>query len=153
MAGQTCAVTLDRLAVLLAAGAAVRAGVLQRAVRASQDHLVVSVVPHIPFPTPIEVRTGRGGVAGAIAGVNDGLLASTQPEAVRECVTVAGRIPHSPAGDRVGDVVAVPDHHILGVKARIAAGVTSWGVEIHLVDVDSASRIRLDRSQDRSSNH
>jgi hypothetical protein len=36
---------LDALAVLLAAGAAVGTGVLQRAVRASQDHLVAGVVP------------------------------------------------------------------------------------------------------------
>lgn len=36
-----------------------------------QDHLVAVVVPHIPFPTPTQVRTGRGGVAGAFARVND----------------------------------------------------------------------------------
>jgi hypothetical protein len=132
----TCLDT-GQLAVLLTAGAAVRTGVLQRAVRASQDHLVASVVPHIPFPTPIQVRTGRGGVAGAIAGVNDGLLASSQPEAVRKCVAVTGPISYGPPGDRVRDVVAVPDHHVLGVKARVTATVGAWGVEIHLVDVDS----------------
>jgi hypothetical protein len=39
--------------------------------------LNAGVVPHICAPTPIEVGTGRGGVAGALAGVNDGLLASS----------------------------------------------------------------------------
>jgi hypothetical protein len=94
------------LAVLDAAGAAVGTGVFQRPVGASQDHLVASVVPHIPFPTPIEVRAGRGGVAAAITGVNDGLLASSQREAA-ELVDMSGLIPHGPSGDGVRDVVAV----------------------------------------------
>jgi hypothetical protein len=85
---------------------------------------------------PIEVRAGTGGVAGAFADVNDGLLASSQPEAVLQCIAVSGRITRRPSGDRVRGVVAVSDHHILGVKAGVAAGVTSWGVVIHLVDVD-----------------
>jgi hypothetical protein len=54
------------------------------------------------------VRTGSGGLAGAIAGVNDGLLASSQPDGA-EGVDVSGRIPHDPAGDDVGGVVAVSD--------------------------------------------
>jgi hypothetical protein len=32
---------------------------------------------------------------------------------------VSGRIPHSPPRDRVRDVVAVSDHHVFGVKARV----------------------------------
>jgi hypothetical protein len=65
--------------------------------------------------TPIQVRTGRGGVAGALAGVNDGLLASSEREAVGECVAVASLISHGLPGDGVRDVVPVPDHHILGI--------------------------------------
>lgn len=41
---------------------------------------------------PIEVRTGTGGVAAALAGVNDGLLARSQPE-VAEPVDVPCFIP------------------------------------------------------------
>src|SRR5215216_2084252 len=58
------------LAVLDAAGAAEGTGVFKRAVRTSQDHLVASVIPHIPATALIEMRAGRGGVAGAFAGVN-----------------------------------------------------------------------------------
>jgi hypothetical protein len=117
--GEASALFLIALAILDAAGAAVGTGVLQGAVRASQDHLVPGVVPHIPAPTPIQVRTGAGGVAAALAGVNDGLLASSQLQAA-ELVDVSGLIPHGPSGDGVSDVVAVPDHHVLGVKAGVA---------------------------------
>jgi hypothetical protein len=56
--------------------------------------------PHKPDPTPIEVRAGSSAVAGALAGVNDVLLASSQPEGA-ERVDVSGRIPHGPSGDGV----------------------------------------------------
>jgi hypothetical protein len=125
-----------QLAVLDAAGAAVGTGVLQGAVRAAEDHLVAGVVPDIPAATLIQAGTDRGGVAGAFAGVNDGLLASSQPKAA-ELVDVAGLIPHGPSGDGVRDVVAVPDHDVLGVEAGVAPAVGAWGVEIHLVDVNS----------------
>jgi hypothetical protein len=35
--------------------------------------------------------------------------------------------------------VGVPDHHILGVKARVAAVAGAWEVVIHLLDVDGGS--------------
>jgi hypothetical protein len=67
---------------------------------------------------------------------------------------MSGRIPHGPSGDRVRDVVAVPDHHVFGVKARVAAGVGAWGVEIHLVDVDRGRGcLGRCRGQDRSSSY
>jgi hypothetical protein len=71
-------------------------------------------------------------VGAAIAGVNDGLLASSQPE-VAELVDVSGLIANCPSGNGVRNVVAVLDHHILGIQARVAAPVGAWGVEIHLV--------------------
>jgi hypothetical protein len=77
-------------------------------------------------------------VAAAIAGVNDGLLASSQREAA-EFVDMSGLIRHSPSGDGVRDVVAVFDHHILGVKAGVATPIRAWGVEVHLVDVNGRS--------------
>ena len=117
---------VDRpLAVRRAASAAEGTGVLQGAVRSSQDRLVAGVVPHLPAPTPIQVRTFCGLVACAFAGVDDGLLASSPPE-VTELVDVSGLVPNDPAGNGVCGVVPVPDHHILGVKAGVAASVTSW---------------------------
>ena len=90
---------------------------------APQDHLVARVVPHVPAPTPIQMCTGGGGVAGAIAGVNDCLLASSQSERA-ELIDMPRGIPHGPPGDGVRNIVAVPDHHVLGVKAGVvAAGI------------------------------
>ena len=43
--------------------------------------LVPGVVPDLPAPTPVKVRPGAGGVAGALAGVNDGRLGSFQSKA------------------------------------------------------------------------
>jgi len=85
--------------------------------------------------------------------VNDGLLAGAQPEAVPECVAVACPVSYGPTRDGVRGVVTVSDHNVFGVKAGVAAGVASWGLEIDLVDVDGAGRVRLYRCQDRSSNY
>jgi hypothetical protein len=70
----------------------------------------------------------------AIAGVDNGLLASAQPEAVRERVTVTGPISHRPPRNGVRNVIPVPDDHILGVQARVATRVLSWRVEIDLIE-------------------
>jgi hypothetical protein len=63
--------------------------------------------------------------------VNDGLLAGSEPQ-VAELVDVAGLIPHGPPGDGVRNVVAVPDHDVLGIKAGVATAVRAWGVEYTL---------------------
>lgn len=85
---------------------------------------VPGVVPDIPAPTPVEVRTGTGGVGGALAGVNDGQPPAPSPQPqVAELVDVAGLIPYRPSGDGVRDVVAVPDHDVFGVKAGFATAV------------------------------
>jgi hypothetical protein len=68
--------------------------------------------------------------------VDDGLLASSQPGSCRTCTRVLP-YPAPPSGDGVRDVVAVLDHDVLRVKAGVAAAVGAWGVEVHLVDVDS----------------
>ena len=39
---------------------------------------------------------------------------------------------------RVRQGVGVPDHHILGVKAGVAAVAGAWGAVIRLLDVDGA---------------
>ena len=68
---------------------------------------------------------GRGCVLRAVAGVNDRLLASSQPESA-EFVNMSSCVPHRPFGDRVSDVVAIPDHYVLGVKTGVAAPVGPW---------------------------
>ena len=73
----------------------------------------------------------------------------TRPESA-ERTDVSGRIPDGLSGDGVRDVVAVPDHHVLSVNAGLAAGGTSWGAVIHLLDVDGCLSQQGDQAQ---SNH
>jgi hypothetical protein len=129
-------VFLTGLAVLLAADAAVGTGVLQRAVRASQDHVVAIVVPHIPAPTPVEVRTGRGGLPGAFASVNNGLLARPQSDVpnLSTCPALS-RTVHPEMECETSSPFLITTYSAL--RLVLLPRSEPWGVEIHLVDVDS----------------
>ena len=67
-------------------------------------------VARVGRQTSARFLIGTRGVAGAFASVNGGCLPAPNRR-VPNFVDVSGGIHHSPCGDRLRDVVTVPDHH------------------------------------------